>query len=83
MTDHYVRESKRGGAWMSSFRKQHRMYGEEVTPIIYNVLNYPRPVGDTTTLLTFNQASTLFHEFDHAIQGLLIRLLWLHFVKYL
>jgi len=71
MTDHYVRESKRGGAWMSSFRKQHRMYGEEVTPIIYNVLNYPRPVGDTPTLLTFDQASTLFHEFGHAIQGLL------------
>jgi peptidyl-dipeptidase Dcp len=71
MTDHYVRESKRGGAWMSSFRKQYRMNGEEVTPIIYNVLNYPRPVGDTPTLLTFDQASTLFHEFGHAIQGLL------------
>lgn len=71
LTDHYVRESKRGGAWMSSFRKQHRMYGEDVKPIIYNVLNYPRPVGDTPTLLTFDQASTLFHEFGHAIQGLL------------
>lgn len=71
MTDHYVRESKRGGAWMSSFRKQYRMYGEDVTPIIYNVLNYPRPVGDKPTLLTFDQASTLFHEFGHAIQGLL------------
>ncbi len=71
MTDHYVRESKRGGAWMSSFRKQHKMTGENVTPIIYNVLNYPRPVGDQPTLLTFDQASTLFHEFGHAIQGLL------------
>ncbi|WDE10731.1 M3 family metallopeptidase [Thalassomonas haliotis] len=71
MTDHFVRESKRGGAWMSSFRKQYRMYGEDVTPIIYNVLNYPRPVGDKPTLLTFDQASTLFHEFGHAIQGLL------------
>jgi peptidyl-dipeptidase Dcp len=71
MTDHYVRESKRGGAWMSSFRKQYRMNGEDVTPIIYNVLNYPRPVGDKPTLLTFDQASTLFHEFGHAIQGLL------------
>ena len=71
MTDHFVRESKRGGAWMSSFRKQHRMFGEEVTPIIYNVLNYPRPIGDQPTLLTFDQASTLFHEFGHAIQGLL------------
>ncbi len=71
MTDHYVRESKRGGAWMSSFRKQHKMTGENVTPIIYNVLNYPRPVGNKPTLLTFDQASTLFHEFGHAIQGLL------------
>jgi len=71
LTDHFVRESKRGGAWMSSFRKQHRMFGEDVTPIIYNVLNYPRPVGDQPTLLTFGQASTLFHEFGHAIQGLL------------
>jgi peptidyl-dipeptidase Dcp len=71
MTDHYVRESKRGGAWMSSFRKQYRMYGEDVKPIIYNVTNFPRPVGDNPTLLTFDQASTLFHEFGHAIQGLL------------
>ena len=71
LTDHFVRESKRGGAWMSSFRKQHRMFGEDVTPIIYNVLNYPRPIGDKPTLLTFGQASTLFHEFGHAIQGLL------------
>ena len=71
MTDHYVRKSKRGGAWMSSFRKQHRMNGEDVTPIIYNVLNYPRPTADQPTLLTFTQASTLFHEFGHAIQGLL------------
>lgn len=71
MTDHYVRESKRGGAWMSSFRKQYRMNGEDVTPIIYNVLNYPRPIGDAPTLLTFDQASTLFHEFGHGIQGLL------------
>ena len=71
MVDHYVRESKRGGAWMSSFRKQFKMNGEDVTPIIYNVLNYPRPIGDKPTLLTFDQASTLFHEFGHAIQGLL------------
>lgn len=71
MTDHYVRESKRGGAWMSSFRKQYRMNGEDIKPIIYNVLNYPRPIAGKPTLLTFDQASTLFHEFGHAIQGLL------------
>lgn len=71
MTDFYVRASKRGGAWMSSFRKQYKMYGENVQPIIYNVLNYPAPVNDEPVLLTFDQASTLFHEFGHAIQGLL------------
>jgi peptidyl-dipeptidase Dcp len=71
MTDHFVRTSKRGGAWMSSFRKQYKMYGKDVTPIIYNVTNFPRPVGDKPALLTFDQASTLFHEFGHAIQGLL------------
>ena len=71
MVDNYVRKSKRGGAWMSSFRKQYKMYGENVTPIIYNVTNFPRPVGDQPTLLTFDQASTFFHEFGHAIQGLL------------
>ncbi|WNC73441.1 M3 family metallopeptidase [Thalassotalea psychrophila] len=71
MTDFYVRESKRGGAWMSSFRKQFKMYGEDVKPIIYNVLNYPAPVNGEPVLLTFDQASTLFHEFGHAIQGLL------------
>ncbi|QBY03475.1 M3 family peptidase [Thalassotalea sp. HSM 43] len=71
MTDFYVRSSKRGGAWMSSFQKQYKMYGENAQPVIYNVLNYPAPVGDEPVLLTFDQASTLFHEFGHAIQGLL------------
>ncbi len=71
MTDFYVRSSKRGGAWMSSFRKQFKMYGKDVQPIIYNVLNYPAPVNGEPVLLTFDQASTLFHEFGHAIQGLL------------
>lgn len=71
MTDFYVRASKRGGAWMSSFQKQYKMYGENVQPVIYNVLNYPAPVNNEPVLLTFDQASTLFHEFGHAIQGLL------------
>lgn len=71
MTDFYVRSSKRGGAWMSSFRKQYKMNGEDVKPIIYNVLNFPAPVDGQPVLLTFDQASTMFHEFGHAIQGLL------------
>jgi len=71
LADHYVRPGKRGGAWMNSYRKQYNMNGENVTPIIVNVLNYPRPTATEPTLLTFDQASTLFHEFGHALHGLL------------
>ena len=71
LADFYVRESKRGGAWMNSFRKQSRSYGKDLKPIIVNVLNYPRPTKDEPTLLTFDQASTLFHEFGHSLHGLL------------
>lgn len=71
LTDHYVRPGKRGGAWMNSYRKQYNMNGKVSTPIIVNVLNYPRPTATEPTLLTFDQASTLFHEFGHAIHGLL------------
>jgi len=72
LTDHYVRESKRGGAWMNAYRTQYvTEKGEFVKPIIVNVLNYPRPTADKPTLLTFGQASTLFHEFGHAAHGFL------------
>lgn len=71
LTDHYVRPGKRGGAWMNSYRKQYNMNGVTATPIIVNVLNYPRPTATEPTLLTFDQASTLFHEFGHAVHGLL------------
>lgn len=71
LADHYVRPGKRGGAWMNSYRKQYNMNGQDSTPIIVNVLNYPRPTGDEPALLTFDQASTLFHEFGHAVHGLL------------
>lgn len=72
LTDHYVRESKRGGAWMNAYRSQYvTQDGDFVKPIIVNVLNYPKPTGDKPTLLTFGQASTLFHEFGHAAHGFL------------
>lgn len=72
LTDHYVRESKRGGAWMNAYRSQYvDEKGEFIKPIIVNVLNYPKPTGDKPTLLTFGQASTLFHEFGHAAHGFL------------
>ncbi|WP_199610115.1 M3 family metallopeptidase [Flocculibacter collagenilyticus] len=71
LTDHYVRDSKRAGAWMNAYRKQHKVDGKNIKPIIVNVLNYPRPTADQPSLLTFDQASTLFHEFGHALHGLL------------
>ncbi len=71
LTDHFVRPAKRGGAWMNSYRKQSRKNGKNVLPIVVNVLNFPKPVGDEPALLTFDQARTLFHEFGHALHGLL------------
>lgn len=70
-TDYFPRASKRGGAWMSELRRQYKPNGVEVTPIIYNVGNFTKPSGDTPSLLTFEEASTLFHEFGHALHGLL------------
>ena len=71
MGDYYVRDSKRGGAWMNSYRQQYNMNGVKSTPIIVNVLNYPRPAAGEPSLLTFDEASTLFHEFGHALHGML------------
>ena len=69
--DFFPRESKRGGAWMTSFRKQYKKDGENVIPIIQVVCNFSKPTGDTPALLSFEEASTLFHEFGHALHGLL------------
>ncbi|WP_394203633.1 M3 family metallopeptidase [Shewanella waksmanii] len=69
--DYYVRDSKRGGAWMNSYRQQYNMNGVDSMPIIVNVLNYPRPAEGEPSLLTFDEASTLFHEFGHALHGML------------
>nr|MDA3853468.1 M3 family metallopeptidase [Bacteroidales bacterium] len=70
-TDYYVRPSKRGGAWMTSYRKQQRIKGKNITPIIINVCNFPAPTDDMPSLLTFEQVTTAFHEFGHAMHGLL------------
>lgn len=69
--DFHPRESKRSGAWMSSYRKQYRKNGENVTPIITMVMNFTKPTGDTPSLLTFEEVSTMFHEFGHALHGML------------
>ena len=68
--DYFHRPSKRSGAWMSAFRKQERLDGE-VLPIIVNVLNFTKGGEGAPTLLSLDDARTLFHEFGHALHGLL------------
>lgn len=68
--DYFARPSKRSGAWMSAFRKQQKL-GGDITPIIVNVMNFSKGAEDEASLLTFDDARTLFHEFGHALHGLL------------
>lgn len=68
--DYFTRSNKRGGAWMSSFKGQSNLDGRE-RPIVINVCNFPAPVGDNPSLLSFENAVTLFHEFGHAMHGIL------------
>ncbi|HKM93516.1 MAG TPA: M3 family metallopeptidase, partial [Prolixibacteraceae bacterium] len=70
--DYFPRMSKRGGAWMSSYRKQSRTIdGKNIAPVITNVCNFSKPSGNTPALLSFDEVTTLFHEFGHALHGLL------------
>lgn len=69
--DYFPRASKQGGAWMSPYRKQHRENGNNIRPVIVNVGNFTKPTGDTPALLSFDDVLTLFHEFGHALHGLL------------
>ena len=68
--DYFTRSNKRGGAWMSSFKGQSNLDGEE-RPVVVNVCNFPAPVGDDPSLLSFENVTTLFHEFGHAMHGTL------------
>lgn len=70
-TDYFPRASKRGGAWMNDYRKQQRVGGNDITPIICNVGNFSKPTGDKPSLISFEEVTTLFHEFGHALHGLL------------
>ena len=65
--DYFVRETKRGGAWMNNFRDQE----EGVRPIIVNVCNFPAPTPESASLLTVDNVQTAFHEFGHALHGFL------------
>ncbi len=68
--DYFARPSKRSGAWMSAFRSQQRLKAD-IHPIIVNVLNFARGGDGEPTLLSFDDARTLFHEFGHALHGLM------------
>ncbi|MEO6825889.1 MAG: M3 family metallopeptidase [Microbacteriaceae bacterium] len=67
--DLYTRDSKRGGAWMSSFVDQATLLGTP-TAVVINNHNVPKPADGEPTLLTYDEVSTLFHEFGHALHGL-------------
>ena len=68
--DYFARPSKRSGAWMTSLREQEKLAGD-IRPLIVNVANFSRAVDGEPTLLSFDDARTLFHEFGHALHGLL------------
>ena len=68
--DFFTRPSKQGGAWMNSLRSQSRLDGE-VLPIVTTNFNFPPPTGSLPSLISFDDASTLLHEFGHALHGLL------------
>jgi len=69
--DFFPREGKRNGAWMTSYRGQSNWNGEQQRPHISIVCNFTKPSADSPSLLTFNEVLTLFHEFGHALHGML------------
>ncbi|MFN3020915.1 M3 family metallopeptidase [Chryseobacterium sp. TY3] len=70
-TDYFPRKGKRAGAWMTSYKNQFIKDGENSRPHISIVCNFSKPTKDTPSLLTFQEVTTLFHEFGHAIHGML------------
>lgn len=69
--DFHPRESKRGGAWMDAFREQYKKDGEMISPVITIVCNFTKPTASVPSLLTLDEVLTFFHEFGHALHGLL------------
>ena len=69
--DYFPRASKRSGAWMTLFREQHMNGNEDVRPHVANVCNFTKPTKTKPSLLTFNEVTTLFHEFGHGLHGML------------
>ena len=69
--DMHPRESKRGGAWMTSYKEQTSQDGKRIPPVISIVCNFTKPTSSTPSLLTFDEVTTFFHEFGHALHGLM------------
>ena len=73
MTDYFPRPGKRAGAWMGNFSEQYVKDGKDIRPVVYNVGNFTKPTADAPSLLNQDEVETLFHEFGHALHGLLSR----------
>jgi peptidyl-dipeptidase Dcp len=73
--DYFARSSKRSGAWMSALQDQYKL-ADGSKPIIYNVMNFAKAPEGEPTFLSFDDARTLFHEFGHALHGLLSNVMW-------
>ena len=71
LTDYFPRSTKRGGAWMTNFINQEVIDGTDIRPVIVNVGNFAKPTAEKPSLLTIDQVGTMFHEFGHALHGLL------------
>ena len=69
--DFHPRESKRGGAWMTSYRTQKTVDGKRVAPVVSIVCNFTKPSANAPALLTFDEVTTFFHEFGHSLHGML------------
>lgn len=72
-TDYFPRATKRAGAWMNNIVEASNIDGENQRPMIVNVCNFTRPTGDTPSLLNIDETRTLFHEFGHALHGMLTK----------
>ena len=75
LADYFARGSKRSGAWMSGLNSAYRL-GKGSKPVIYNVMNFAKPRDGEAALLSLDEARTLFHEFGHALHGMLSEVTW-------
>ncbi|MEM7083844.1 MAG: M3 family metallopeptidase [Pseudomonadota bacterium] len=74
MMDMFARDSKRGGAWMNSYRSSSNINGNSIRPVVTNNMNLSKPPAGGAALMRFSEVETLFHEFGHGLHGLLTRI---------